>query len=128
MRARRLLSSLPVTRFRWNWWRCGMPLPLTVSRAPSISLKALKELGVSMYTSTMVKRVEGTAVVLERDGREMRVEGIDQIILAVGMRPSQGLKEALAGTGLEVRSIGDAASVKNGVSNVQEAFAAAWDI
>ena len=62
------------------------------------------------------------------DGREMRVEGIDQIILAVGMRPSQGLKEALAGTGLEVRSIGDAASVKNGFSNVQEAFAAAWDI
>ena len=91
-------------------------------------LKALKELGVSMYTSTMVKRVEGTAVVLERDGREMRVKGIDQIIQAVGMRPSQGLKEALAGTGLEVRSIGDAASVKNGFSNVQEAFAAAWDI
>ena len=81
-----------------------------------------------MYTSTMVKRVEGTAVVLERDGREMRVKGIDQIIQAVGMRPSQGLKEALAGTGLEVRSIGDAASVKNGFSNVQEAFAAAWDI
>lgn len=44
------------------------------------------------------------------------------------LHPSQGLKEALAGTGLEVRSIGDAASVKNGFSNVQEAFAAAWDI
>ena len=91
-------------------------------------LKALRELGVSMYTMTTVKRVEGTTVVLEKDGREMRVEGIDQIILAVGMRPSQGLREMLADTGLEVRPIGDAASVKNGFSNVQEAFAAACDI
>lgn len=91
-------------------------------------LKALGELGVSMYTGTTVKQVEGTTVVLEKDGKEIRLGGIDQIILAVGMRPAGGLKEMLADTGLTVLQVGDVASVKNGFSNVQEAFLTAWEI
>ena len=91
-------------------------------------LKALRELGVSMYTMTTVKRVEGTDVTVEKDGQEICIRGIDQIILAVGMRSSADFKEMLADTGIKVISIGDAASVKNGFSNVQEAFLTACEI
>lgn len=91
-------------------------------------LKTLGELGVSVYTLTAVKRVEGTTVVLERDGIEIKLQDIDQIILAVGMRPGAGVKQFLEGTGIEVVSVGDAASVKNGFSNVQEAFLTAWGL
>lgn len=91
-------------------------------------LKALGELGVSMYTMTTVKRVEGTDVVAEKGGKEICIHGIDQIILAVGMRSNGDFKEMLADTGIKVIPIGDAASVKNGFSNVQEAFLTASEI
>lgn len=91
-------------------------------------MKRLGELGVTMYTQTTAERVEGVRVTLKKDKPEIILEGIDPIVPAAGMGPSGALREHLAGTGIKVLPVGDAASVKNGFSNVQEGSLIAWEI
>lgn len=91
-------------------------------------LKSLKESGVNMHTSVSVKEVKHQAVRLEAEGKEVWLEGIDQVIFAVGVRANRALQNLLEGTEIKILAIGDAAGVKNGFANVQEAFYTAYEL
>lgn len=91
-------------------------------------MKALKEAGVNIHTSASAKEVKEHAVKLEKNGETIWLEGIDQIIFAVGVRPNRELSEMLEGIDAKVIAVGDAAGAKNGFANVQEAFMAAYRV
>lgn len=116
----------------------GIPVTLVETR-PDIAIdsepgprhflmKALENLKVDVYTSASVKCVRGETVILEKEGHEMEIPGIDQIIYAVGMRSNTEVGKMLSDINVEIIKIGDAAKVKNGFANVQEAFLTAWDL
>lgn len=91
-------------------------------------MENLQKGGVRIHTSAKVLSVAGETVSLLRNGQTETLTGIDQIILAAGRTPENGLLEELRRRGLTVRLIGDAAGVKNGFSNLQEAFLAAMEL
>lgn len=91
-------------------------------------MEALEKNHVRIHTSVQVSKVEGQTVCLQKDGKEEKLTGIDQIILAAGRKPENQLKDQLEKQGLHVVCIGDAASVKNGFSNIQEAFQTVQEI
>lgn len=85
-------------------------------------MKSLKELNVNLHTSAKTKRIEGNAVIIEKNNSEQRIEDVDQIIFAVGVRSNQEINSVLDGIDVDIIHIGDVASTKNGLANVQEAF------
>jgi 2,4-dienoyl-CoA reductase (NADPH2) len=67
----------------------------------------LDTLRVTVNTAVEIVRIEKTAVVIARDGKEKAISG-DSIIVAGTPRGNLDLAEALRESGLDVRAIGDA--------------------
>jgi 2-enoate reductase len=84
-------------------------------------LELIEKAGVETIVGARPAGVEDGAVLLE-DGRRLEC---DAIVLATGMRPDNSLAQALEGRGLEVHTIGDAASPRNIMEAVWEGFHAA---
>lgn len=81
----------------------GMPgalLPLMIER--------LRQYGVRIIPCAETKEILDDGVVLNIDGREETIRGIDNIILARGVKSVNGLAEQLKGKVAEVYVIGDA--------------------
>lgn len=89
-------------------------------------MASLKKLNVKTYTCAKIKEIRGDQVLLEKEDGITELNGIDQIIYAVGVAPNKELGTELEGNDLTVIRIGDAAGAKNGFANVQEAFEKAW--
>jgi 2,4-dienoyl-CoA reductase-like NADH-dependent reductase (Old Yellow Enzyme family)/pyruvate/2-oxoglutarate dehydrogenase complex dihydrolipoamide dehydrogenase (E3) component len=103
--------------------RDGEPTP------KAMLLKRFAANDVGVYTSTKVTAIEEHAVVGEKDGQEVRLEGLDTIIIAIGVRSNKALEEALTGTYQgELIAVGDAKRAKNGYLGIQEAFEAGLTI
>jgi 2-enoate reductase len=81
-------------------------------------LELLEKAGVDTIVGARPESIEDGSVLLE-GGRRLEC---DAIILATGMRPDNSLAKALEGKGLEVRTIGDAASPRNVMEAVWEGF------
>ena len=79
---------------------------------------------VHVHTSAKVVRVEKDAVIFEKDGAETRIDGVDTIVIATGVKPRKELEEQLSGGKYEVIAVGDASSAKNGFHNIQEGYEA----
>ena len=82
-------------------------------------LKRYKEEGVEVYTNTTVKEIDGTTVIVEKDGEELKLEGFDNIVFAVGSKSVQPFEnvESLA---KEVYVIGDAKQVRTALEAIYE--------
>lgn len=91
-------------------------------------LKNLRDHGVPIHTSARILRVEGDSVVYLKDDAEHVIREVDQVILAVGVRPNRTLETELEGSGISVIPVGDANTAKNGLSNIQEAMETAMKI
>ncbi len=77
------------------------PLPRTML------LKRLKEQGVEIRTGTTVAQASNRVVTL-LTGEEAAEVVVDLVVVAVGVRSNRELADALAGSGLEIHTIGDA--------------------
>lgn len=86
----------------------------------------LTKYGVEVYTSTKVLEIHGGTIIAERDGKRQEFTGFDMVALAAGMVKNTALAEELGG--YRVIPVGDAAGVKNGFENIQQAFAAGYQI
>jgi NAD(H)-dependent 7beta-hydroxy-3-oxo-delta4-cholenoic acid oxidoreductase len=71
-------------------------------------LQRLRERGVKSTTSATVKEISDAGVVIERDGQEETIEGMDHIVLACGTRPVDHLSDKIRNKVPEVHVIGQA--------------------
>jgi len=103
--------------------RDGEPTP------KAMLLKRLAQNHVEVYTATKVTKIEARAVVGEKDGKEVRMQDVDTVIIAIGVRSNQVLQEDLAGKYQgEIIAVGDAKRAKNGYLGIQEGFEAGLSI
>jgi NADPH-dependent 2,4-dienoyl-CoA reductase/sulfur reductase-like enzyme len=75
-----------------------------------------------------VERIEGQAVIVDIDGQEETIAPVDQVVLAVGMRPREELKAAFEVKGIPHRVVGDAREVRRIIEATEEGAMAAWEL
>lgn len=87
-----------------------------------ICLLHIFENSLSMHcmTGSRVTGIGDHAVTLERGGREERLENIDTVVMAVGARPNQSLKQGIEDMGVKVLVIGDAESPRDYVKAIRQ--------
>jgi len=90
--------------------------------------KRLEKCGAKMYFGTRLKRIEDGSVVIVRGEEENIISPIDQVVIAVGLRPRQALKQALERLGIRHFVVGDALSVRRIIEATEEGAQAAWAI
>ena len=73
----------------------------------------LGELGVDVYLSTTVKEITDDGLIIDVNGKENVLTGMDNIILAMGSKPYNTLSKKLQGIVPEVFVIGDANEAKS---------------
>jgi 2,4-dienoyl-CoA reductase-like NADH-dependent reductase (Old Yellow Enzyme family)/thioredoxin reductase len=71
-------------------------------------LARLSEYGVKVITSASLKEIIGDGVVITRNGKEEAINGVDYVILAMGMKPVETLSNQIENKVAEVYIIGDA--------------------
>jgi 2,4-dienoyl-CoA reductase-like NADH-dependent reductase (Old Yellow Enzyme family)/thioredoxin reductase len=89
--------------------------------AKTLSLKMLKENGTVFSDHTHIKKVEGKTVYAEKDGKEIKFNDIDLIVVSVGMRSYKPLEEKLKDK-VPIYVIGDAKKVGNAQNAISDAY------
>lgn len=77
---------------------------------------------VNICTNVCVQEITASEVVFETEDGQKCIENVDTVVIATGVKPNTDFSEMLNATGIEHYAIGDAAGVKNGFSNIQEAY------
>ena len=105
----------------------GVPtgIPLLVAQ---MLIPRLRGYGVKMMTGASVKEITDETVVVNVDGREEIIEGIDQVIVAMGAKPVNELAAKLEGKVPEIHTIGDAKVPRTAFEATQEGAEAARKI
>lgn len=79
-----------------------------------------KGLNIKTFVSTRIVEIRpGGVVVVSRNGAVETWEAFDTIVLACGVRPRDELSGELAGPGLDVHVIGDAARARRGLEAIR---------
>ncbi|MFX1275293.1 MAG: FAD-dependent oxidoreductase [Promethearchaeota archaeon] len=107
---------------------------LATSPVPPISAhgtmlhRRLAAAGVNLMFNTQVQKIEPASVIVSTGGKKHKLEPIDQVIVAVGVTPSNELKEFLKKKGLRHFIIGDANEPRRIIEATEEGAKAAWQI
>jgi NADPH-dependent 2,4-dienoyl-CoA reductase/sulfur reductase-like enzyme len=83
-------------------------------------LERLKAYGVQIETGMTVKAFLPDGVIGERKGQQARLTGFDTIVLALGVRSFNPLKERLDGKVREIYVIGDASAPRKAIDAIEE--------
>lgn len=86
----------------------------------TLLMQRLRSKGVTTITSATVKEITDDGVVIERNGARETIGGMDQIVLACGTRPVDGLSDKLGGKVAEVHVIGDAKKARRALEAIAE--------
>lgn len=103
------------------------PVPKFTSHGYSLH-KYLKEKQCSLMFGTEVKNIGKDTVTLAVNDKTEEVSGFDQVVLAVGMKPRNGLAEELEKAGVPYTVVGDALEVRRIMEAVEEGANAAWKL
>jgi NADPH-dependent 2,4-dienoyl-CoA reductase/sulfur reductase-like enzyme len=74
----------------------------------TVLLERIRRKGIEIMVRTKVKAFLEDGVVVERDGREETIRGVERIVLCVGIKPVDGLVDRIGNEVDEVHVIGDA--------------------
>jgi len=88
----------------------------------------LREAGCKLLFDTAVKRIEPSSVTLVSQGTGEVLSPIDQVVIAVGLKPVDGLKKFLEGKGIRHFAVGDAVSPRRIIEATEEGAKAAWNL
>lgn len=77
-----------------------------------------------VHVRAKVTEIKGHGLTFETDGVPAHLEGLDSVVLAVGARPEQGLKEGLEAEGIPHCLVGDADRPGDYVKAIREGFLA----
>jgi NADPH-dependent 2,4-dienoyl-CoA reductase/sulfur reductase-like enzyme len=83
-------------------------------------LQRLKDYGVRVETETKVVEFLEDGALVSKNGEVSRLDGFDTIVLAMGVRPVNYLRERLEGRVAELRVIGDALVPRHAIDAVEE--------
>lgn len=90
--------------------------------------KRLKQAECRFMFNTRLDSVGKNAVTLSVDGKPETLTDIDQVVLAVGMKPRAELKEYLVDKKIEHYVVGDAQIVRRIIEATDEGAKAAWSL
>jgi NADH dehydrogenase FAD-containing subunit len=90
--------------------------------------RRLTTAGVRLMFDTKVQRIEEGAVIVSSGGAEKRLAPVGQVIVAVGVRPRQELKELLVRKNIRHFVVGDAQEARRIIEATTEGAQAAWQI
>lgn len=93
-----------------------------------LMLQRFAEYGVNVCTSSKVKEMGSDYLIYTKDDKEVKIEGIDTIINAMGRKSDTSLAEELKDVPFEVLSVGDAREAKSGYLGIREGFEAGISI
>jgi len=89
--------------------------------AKNLSLKMMKEKGTLFSDHTRIKKVEGTTVYAEKEGKDIQFDNIDIIVVSTGMKSYNPLENKLKHK-IPVYVVGDALQVGNAQDAIHGAF------
>lgn len=90
-------------------------------------MERMARAGICMMPRTRLVSVGEGCVTVETDGQERELAGITQVIFACGSRPDHRLYDEISEEFAKVYRIGDAASPRQALEAVREAYEAAVD-
>ena len=88
----------------------------------------LKEAGCRLLFNTTLTKIEESSVTALIEGREQILSPIDQVVIAVGLKPHDGLKEFLQAGKIRHFIIGDALEPRRILEATEEGARAAWNL
>ncbi len=88
----------------------------------------LKEAGCRLLFNTTLKKIEESSVTAVVEGREQILSPVDQVVIAVGLKPHNGLKEILQTRKIRHFIIGDALQPRRIIEATEEGARAAWNL
>ena len=88
----------------------------------------LKEAGCRLLFNTVVERIEESSVTVLTEGREENLSPVDQVIIAIGLKPHDELKEILQAKKIRHFIIGDALQPRRIIEATEEGARAAWNL
>ncbi len=88
----------------------------------------LREAGCKLLFDTAVKRIDPSSVTLLSQGTEEVLSPIDQVVIAVGLKASEGLKRFLENKGIRHFVVGDAVLPRRIIEATEEGAKAAWSL
>jgi 2,4-dienoyl-CoA reductase-like NADH-dependent reductase (Old Yellow Enzyme family)/thioredoxin reductase len=88
----------------------------------------LKEAGCRLLFNTTVKKIEESSVTVLIEGREQILSPVDQVIIAVGLKPHDELKAILQAKEIRHFIIGDALQPRRIIEATEEGARAAWNL
>ena len=90
--------------------------------------KRLREGKCTLLFNTAVKKIEEGSVTILSNGEEQILSPVDQVIIAVGLKPRDDLKKFLQARGISYFIIGDALKPRRIIEAIEEGARAAWSI
>jgi len=100
-------------------------LPVIMSDMPNnpkhFLLQDFKAASLNIYTSTLAKEIQDDALVVVKDGIELRIEA-DFIVAATGSKPDDKLASELESKPYKVITIGDAVQVRRAYEAIREGY------
>lgn len=94
--------------------------PDIVPEVRTLLMQRLREKGVHILDSSIVKEILDDGVVIERNGREETLHGFDRIVLARGVKPANGIRDKIEGAVPETYVIGDAREPREALEAIAE--------
>ncbi|QSX07680.1 FAD-dependent oxidoreductase [Alkalibacter rhizosphaerae] len=82
-------------------------------------LGRFKKEGIEVYKNTKVQKIEGNSVYAEQDGKEIVLDGFDNIVFAVGSKADKPFGD-VEGLAPEVYVIGDAKEARSALEAIYE--------
>lgn len=95
--------------------------------AKALSLKSMKEKGTTFSDHTHIKKVKKETVFAERNGENIKFEGIDTIVVSTGMKSYNPLEEELKDK-MPVYIVGDAKKVGNAQDAIRSGYETALQL
>jgi 2,4-dienoyl-CoA reductase-like NADH-dependent reductase (Old Yellow Enzyme family)/thioredoxin reductase len=90
--------------------------------------KQLRQSECQFRFGCTLKEIRKRSVILASSGREEEITDLDQVVLAVGMKPSDELKAYLQESGIRHFIVGDAGGVSRIMEATEEGARAVWDL
>lgn len=90
--------------------------------------KGIQEAGIQVYTDSKVCEIGENTVTLERKGKKIVLDEVDNVVVAAGSKPVNTLEAQVKELGIPVRVIGDSKKVRNGLHAILEGYMAGYEI
>jgi 2,4-dienoyl-CoA reductase-like NADH-dependent reductase (Old Yellow Enzyme family)/thioredoxin reductase len=88
----------------------------------------LREGKCKLLFNTAVKRIEEGSITIASDGEEQILCPVNQVVIAIGLKPRDDLKKILQARGIPHCVIGDAVQPRRILEATEEGARAAWDL